>query len=198
MKRAERRISLTITLALVALALVAVPARAHCDRINGPVAKDAKTSLETGDIDHVMIWVGEDEEKALRKAFEDALPVYRMEGKAADLAATYFMAEAVRLHREAEGMSFTGLKAAGPVPKDIALAEKALETGNVDPVVGLLSDAINAHTTQLFKKAREARKTQDKSVAAGREWADAYVRYVIYVHKLYQTIQAGPAHGVGE
>jgi hypothetical protein len=27
---------------------------------------------------------------------------------------------------------------------------------------------------------------------------DAYVKYVIYVHGLHQTIQAGPAHGVGE
>jgi len=37
-----------------------------------------------------------------------------------------------------------------------------------------------------------------ENVEAGREWVDAYVKYVIYVNGLYKTIQAGPAHGVGE
>jgi transcriptional regulator with XRE-family HTH domain len=26
----------------------------------------------------------------------------------------------------------------------------------------------------------------------------AYVKYIVYVHGLYQKIQAGPAHGVGD
>lgn len=50
----------------------------------------------------------------------------------------------------------------------------------------------------IFEKARTAGQDKDKSLKAGRKWADAYVKYVIYVHGLYKTIQAGPAHGVGE
>lgn len=47
-------------------------------------------------------------------------------------------------------------------------------------------------------RAMEARKDKDQSVASGREWVDQYVKYIGYFHKLYQTIEKGPPHGVGE
>ena len=114
------------------------------------------------------------------------------------LSEQYFMEIAVRLHREAEGMTYTGLKPAQPLPKDIAKAEKALETGNIDPVSNMLATEMEKKLQHVFERANKARQNKDKSLEAGREWADAYVKYVIYVHGLYKTIQAWPAHGVGE
>ena len=50
-----------------------------------------------------------------------------------------------------------------------------------------------------FQKAVDAKEyyKSDENVQAGREWVDAYVKYVIYVHGLHKNIQAGPEHGVG-
>lgn len=184
----------------VALAFTTAPriSTAHCDRVNGPVAKDARAALAEDDLTKAAIWVGEEQEKDLREAFERSLPVYRQSGEAQELAERYFMAETVRLHRAAEGFGFTGLKPAGPVAEDIAVAEKALETGDVEPVVVLLSDAMSAETKRLFERARKAREDRDQDLESGREWADAYVEYVIYVHGLHEKIRSGPAHGVGE
>ena len=134
----------------------------------------------------------------MRKKFSHSRSVYQQGGESKELAEQYFMETAVRLHREAEGMPFTGLKPAGPAARDIRVAEKALETGNLDPVLQLFSDKMEEEASKWFEKALEAKKNKDQSVAAGREWADTYVKYIVYLHKLYQTIEKGPPHGVGE
>ncbi|MEF8788106.1 MAG: DUF6448 family protein [Planctomycetota bacterium] len=182
---------------VVGVVLAGRPARAHCDRVNGPVAKDARKALDEGDFEEIAIWVGEEQEKELKKRFQQCLDVYEKGGESRELAERYFMETAVRLHRAAEGMPYTSLKPAQPVPEDIAAAEKALKTGDVEPVTDLLAEEMEKNVEKWFKKARDARKDREESVEEGREWTDAYVRYVIYVHGLYKAIQAGPKHGVG-
>lgn len=169
---------------------------AHCDRENGPVAVAAKEALKTGNFDQILIWVGKDQEEELREKFQQSLGVYRNGGNPADLAQRYFMETAVRLHRAAEGMPFTGLKTASPNPPDIEAAEKALETGNLEPFKELLCQALQDESYKWLQEARESKENKDENIAAGREWVNNYVKYITYIHKLYQTILAGPPHGV--
>lgn len=171
--------------------------RAHCDRVNGPVAVAAKQALETGDVSKVLIWVGEEQAEELKTKFKQSLKVYNIGEESRELAELYFMETTVRLHREAEGMPYTGLKPAQPSSKDIQTAEKALESGNLSPVTDLLAKEIQQKTMELYQHAMEAKENRGQSIEAGRLWVDAYVKYIVYVHSLYQKIQAGPAHGVG-
>jgi hypothetical protein len=171
---------------------------AHCDTINGPVAIAAKKALEAGDSSYALIWVTDQQADELEAAFDQSLEVYKQGGSSQKLAERYFMSETVRLHREAEGMPFTGLKPATPGSKDIQIAEKALTSGELVPVNEMLANEIQQKTSELYTRAMEAKSKKDDSVEAGRAWVDAYVKYIEYVHSLYQNIQAGPAHGVGE
>jgi hypothetical protein len=146
----------------------------------------------------VQIWVGKEQEKELQNKFEQCLAVYKQSGKAGELAEKYFIETAIRLHRAAEGMPFTGVKPAQPLPKDIAATENALEKEDVKVITDLLTEELLTETQKWFKKAIQAKQNKDKSVEAGRKWVDAYVKYVIYVHGLHKSIKAGPKHGVGE
>ena len=190
----------TTLASILAVALMlgfASTSQAHCDRVNGPVATDARKALKTGDISHALIWVTDRQAKELKSTFEQSLNVYTKGNEAQELAERYFMSETVRLHREAEGMPFTGLKPAQPGSKDIQIAEKALTSGELAPVTDMLANEIQQKTSELYTNAMKAQSKKDNSVEAGREWVDAYVKYIVYVHKLYQKIEAGPAHGVG-
>lgn len=189
-----------VIISLVMLcAVVSGTVYAHCDTESGPVAVDARKALETAKFKTVAIWVGKEQTQELQDNFEQALAVYRMGGKAEALAERYFTETAIRLHREAEGMSYTGLKPAQPLPRDIAKAEKALDTGNLKPVTDLLSGELQKEMQKWFKKALAAKKEYNgENLEAGREWVDAYVKYVIYIHGLHKAIKAGPKHGVGD
>lgn len=192
------RISTLFTfLFLTLFSLIPILSQAHCDRVNGPVATDAREALKTGDIAHALIWIGEAQESELRATFEQSLEVYQEGGASQKLAERYFMEATVRLHRQAEGMPYTGLKPAQESSEDIQLAEEALNSGKLAPVTDMLAKEIRQKTSDLFTEVMEAKSNKDASVEAGREWVDAYVKYIVYVHSLYQKIQAGPAHGVG-
>lgn len=171
--------------------------QAHCDRVNGPVAVAAKQALETGDISKALIWVGEQQAEELKTKFKQSLEVYKSGAESIKLAERYFMETTVRLHREAEGMPYTGLKPAQPSSDDIQTAEQALESGNLSPVTDLLAKEIQQKTEELYQHAMQAKEKRGQSVEAGRQWVDAYVKYIVFVHKLHQEIQDGPAHGVG-
>ncbi len=194
-----RKIDVVCILLFAASLLVPVGLKAHCDRVNGPVAKSARKALETGQLKPVAIWIGDEQEAALRERFKSSLEAYRSGGPGKKVAKRYFMSEAIRLHRAAEGMPFTGLKQASELPVDLKLAEKARETGDIQPVVELLSSELENKVKKWFKTSQQARRQweQQQSVETGRKWADAYVKYIVYVHKLYQKIMAGPPHGVG-
>lgn len=189
---------IAVTAILMAMSLFNTKSYAHCDRKNGPVAVAAKEALKTEDFSKVVIWVGEEQEEELKKKFNESLSVYQKDGDSKELAKEYFMETAVRLHRAAEGMPFTGLKPAQPAAKDIKVAEKALKTGNLDPVMDMFSNKLENKTQKWFQKALKAKKNKDNSVKAGREWTDMYVKYIVYLHKLYVKIEQGPPHGVGE
>lgn len=182
---------------LLIFSLGVTEAWAHCDRKNGPVAIAAQEALQSGEFVKIAIWVGKKQEEELKTKYNEALAVYKTGGDARKLATEYFMETAVRLHREAEGLPFTGLKPASPNPPDIAKAEEALETGDIGPLQILLKEELEKETSRWFQKALEAKKN-NKSLEAGRQWVDSYVKYIVFTHKLYQQIQAGPPHGMGE
>ncbi len=71
-ERQMRRIISAATLCALIIAGSATGALAHCDRINGPVAKDAVEALKQNDFSAVQIWVGEDQEEELRTRFDEA------------------------------------------------------------------------------------------------------------------------------
>lgn len=188
----------TMAICIAAMVLGSGSVWAHCDKENGPVAEAAREALRTGEFSLIQIWVGEPQEEELRARFDDCVAVREQGGRARELADRYFVETAIRLHRTAEDMPFTGVKAAGPVAPDIAAAERALESGQMADVTEVLTEALNHEMRVWFEKAREARQDREQSVEAGREWVDAYVKYVVFVHGLYGVIQSGPEHGVAD
>lgn len=85
----------------------------HCDTMDGPVVKAATEALEKGNVNFILSWVPKKAEVELRKAFEKTLLARKLGKEAKELADYWFFETAVRLHREGEGASYTGLKPAG-------------------------------------------------------------------------------------
>jgi len=184
--------------ALVALGLlVLAPNRAlgHCDGMDGPVVKAAQTALETGNANLVLIWVQKADEVEVRKAFDETMVVRKLSPEARALADRYFFETLVRLHRAGEGAPYTGLKPAGrDLGPAIPAVDKALETGSVEPLLKLLSEAVQAGTRERFNHAMAKKNFNKHDVEAGREYVKTYVEFVHYAERIYQAAK-NPAHG---
>jgi hypothetical protein len=178
-------------LLLVALAMsLLLPARvsAHCDGLDGPVVKSARAALEARNVALVAIWVQPQDEPEIRRAFEQTLVVRSLSPQAKELADRFFFETVVRVHRAGEGAPFTGLKPAGrDLGPAIPAADKALEERSLEPLVTLLTDTMRDRLRQHFNEAVTARTYDVGDVAAGREYVRAYIEFIHYVERLYET-----------
>ena len=167
---------------------------AHCDTLDGPVVKTAKTALEKGDVTPVLKWVKKEHEAEIRDLFKMTLTVRGKGREAQELADRYFLETLVRLHRAGEGMPYTGLKPAGVVEPAVIEADKALETGSAENLVKLITEAAAKGIRERFTRAKEAKKHADHSVEAGRGFVDAYVQFTHYAERLHFDAAAEAGH----
>ncbi|MGD2186041.1 MAG: DUF6448 family protein [Desulfobacterales bacterium] len=186
-----------ILIALVVFEIVflySINARAHCDTLDGPVVETARKALVAGDVTPVLKWVSNKDEQLIRIAFQNTMEVRKLGGKAQELADMYFFETLVRIHREGEGASYTGLKVGSEIDPAVALADKALETGSVDKLTSVLTDAAAKGIRERFNRALETKEHADESVSAGREFVEAYVTFTHYVENLHDSVKGGTEH----
>lgn len=161
-------------------------ASAHCDTLDGPVVNAARKALNTENVNYVLIWVKPENEDEIRKALEKARKK-RKQAKTKeekDKADIEFFEILVRIHREGEGAKYEGIKPAGSVEPEIALADKAVETGKIDEILNhITSEHSKEVVRHLFHKVQETSRYDVDNVPAGREFIEAYVKFIHTVEK---------------
>ena len=163
-------------------------ADAHCDGLDGPVVKAAQKALETGNVNLALIWVQKKDEGELKQAFQKTLNVRKINPQAKELADMYFFETLVRIHRAGEGVPYTGLKPAGrDLGPAIPAADKAIESGKPEALLKLLTETAQQGVRRKFKEVAAKQRFKVDDVETGREYIDAYVRFIHYVEGLYEA-----------
>ncbi len=184
----------SFVVAAALLALVPGRASAHCDTLDGPVVKEARAALDSGDVTPILKWVGEAFEGELRSAFDRAEAIRNKGPEEKDLADLYFFETAVRLHRATEGAPYTGLKPAGSeLDPAVAASDMALARGDLEPLISLITGRAAGGLREKFAHARDAQAKAGSSVAEGREYVRAYVVFVHYAERLFADAASGDA-----
>lgn len=188
--------ALILACSLLALvALIPGHVRAHCDTLDGPVVATAKTALEKGDITPVLKWVKSDDEKEVKEVFQKVLVARKTSPEAREIADRYFFETLVRIHRAGEGAPYTGLQV-GPAEPIILEADKSLQTGSIEEIIKHMTVLVTKGIKKRFSETLERKKHADESVAAGREFVEAYVDYTHYLERLYNDVAGQTAvHG---
>jgi hypothetical protein len=161
------------------------------------VTTAALRALEAGNVNLVLPYAPAWAEPELNAAFVQAVAVRGLNPEARALADRYFMETAVRLHRACEGAPYEGLKPAGtdfgPV---IPAAERALESGQLEPLLAILSDEMTRAVTERFKHALVAQgaskePTSAAEVPAVRERISEELGFIGYVVGIYLAMKDG-------
>ncbi|HEX7296519.1 MAG TPA: DUF6448 family protein [Pyrinomonadaceae bacterium] len=184
---------LTVIVALsVILVLNVSKAFAHCDTMGGPVITAAQRALATKNVNLILIWVQQKDETEVRQRFQETLGVRGLNNDARVVADNYFFETVVRLHRLGEGEPYTGIKPAGtdlgPV---IPIADKALDSGSIEPLLRLFAPTLKLDIETLFKDVRAKKSFAEDDVAAGRVYVKAYVNFLHHLEHVYSTSKKG-------
>jgi hypothetical protein len=166
----------------------------HCDAIDGPVVQAAKAALERGDVNLVLAYVPATAETEVREAYELASRVRGLSRDAQAVADLHLFETAVRVHRAAEGASYTGLKPAGldhgPV---IPVAERALASGSADELADFLTRTLHDELRSRFAHATALKSHAEASLEDARAYTQALLGLQVWAHALYTAVKA-PAH----
>lgn len=176
-----------------ALLLAGSGAKAHCDSVDGPVAQAVGKALESGNIYLVLPYAPASAEAELKEAFAAARKVRDLGADARALADRSFLETAIRLHRAGEGAEYTGVKPAGiDYGPMIPAAERAIETGELQPVSAVLAEATEhtlgeklAHVRDLQKTSKEP--TGEAGVAAARARISAELEFITFAESMRQA-----------
>lgn len=164
---------------------------AHCDTLNGPVIKDGKVALNSGDVNPALKWVKKEREPEIKAAFDKALAERTKSEADKERADMAFFETLVRIHREGEGEIFTGLKPEGtPLSPVLISVEKSLEANSEDGLVTLIANNVASGIRSRFANTVEKNKHKDESVETGREFVDAYIELLRYAERLYSAAMA--------
>jgi hypothetical protein len=188
----------TTLVAAFLIAAFAARASAHCDRLDGPVVTAARAALAAGNVDLVLAWVPEKDEREVREVFAAAMTVRRLGAAAQQLADRHVFETVVRVHRAGEGAPYTGLQPAGLDPGPaIAAADTAVSGGALEPLAKLLGDEVSRGLSERFAHVRHTKGHPPGDVKAGREHVKAYVEFLHYVEGVYEAARR-TAHGHAE
>lgn len=170
----------------------------HCDSKDGPVVKAAMRALAEESVALVLPYVPVVAEDEVSAAFDKAVAARSAGPQAAEVADEWFFETVVRLHRAGEGAAFTGLKPAGlghgPV---VPVAERAIESGDVEELVRLLASSLENEVRGKFARVTLLKAQESGSVAEAREYVEAMLGFQVWSHKTHQCITSDPLHAHG-
>jgi Family of unknown function (DUF6448) len=163
----------------------------HCDSLDGPVVRAARTALEQEDVDLVLPYVHAPGEAEVRDAFDLAVKARAQGADAREVADRFFLETVVRVHRAGEGAPYTGLKPAGlDVGPVIPLAERAIATGDAAALAAFFSEAVDAEVKARLAEVMDLKEHGREGVPEARRYVSAMLGLQVWAHKLHGAIHA--------
>jgi hypothetical protein len=146
--------------------------------MDGPLIADAKKAILQNNVNYALKWVQASDEKEVSYAFNLMMKVRGLSPEAKELAEKYFYDTLVRIHRNGEGLPFTGVKPSGtPIDDKILAADKSIAAGNLSPLNGKVPEKDKAELKKRFEKVMSLKNFDVNNVKAGREYIEAYVQF---------------------
>jgi len=158
--------------------------------MDGPLIKAAKKAFIKKQINVILVWLPEEYEDEVRKAFDKAQNVRKFGQEASELAEIYFFETVVRLYCMGEGEPYTGIKPAG-LGSSLLLstADKSLEDGSLKELFKILTHMIRERVRDRFINVMVKKSFNQNNIDAARAYVKAYVKYVECVNKIYEALK---------
>jgi hypothetical protein len=156
---------------------------------NSPVMRAAKTALETGNANYVLIWIPEESENTLKNILEKTCCIQSINKNMQNCAIDWYFETVNRLQSANRRMLFTSLKPAGSDESPRVLkVEKAIDTGNFEEIRSVIPPTHSGDVKQRFQQVMNKKNYPVNNIAAGRAYVSAFFDFIGYVHNLTSEI----------
>jgi hypothetical protein len=154
------------------------------DEMHELVFKAAKMSLETGNVNYILIWLPEESENTLKNLLEKACCIrssqMNMQKKAYDwyfeTVNRFYWSSRLPDHHTTQSQDFAG--------KLVLKIDRAIESGNFEEIRDIIPVNHEADAEERFQHLRKIRNFPVNNIAAGRSYVSAFFDFFRYVHEV--------------
>lgn len=195
-RKSKNTLTVFAVVFLLMTLVMANTASAHCDSYDGPVITDARKAIDAQNPALVLKWISASQESEIIPLFNKVVALKSGDPEIYQIVEKHFFETLVRLHRETEGASYTGLKPAGTTKDIVQLSDQALDTEDVDGLLRKLNNHIGQVVREKYETAVGLSRTKDDNAEAGRAYVKAYVDYTHTLEALHDVLESDhAAHG---
>jgi|SRR5690554_6190552 len=184
----------SVLLVMFFIGISAQQASAHCDSYDGPTIRDAMEALQTNNVNLVLKWIDKEQEEVVIPLFNKTYNLRNGDPEVYAIIEKHFLETLVRLHRETEGASYTGLKPAGTTKPIIQLSDEALANDDIEGLLNKLNNHVNTVIREKYEKVSMLHKVREASPEKGRAFVEAYVDYTHSLEGIHDILDGGVEH----
>lgn len=145
----------------------------------------AERALETGNANHILIWIPEESERTLRNLLERACCERRIQKDANNPVIRWYFNTIRHLHAAYCGHQNLDISTKTPEErKIISIAERACESGNFDEITTVVQNASWGEMRQRFQDLMKIRQYDAENIAAGRAYVSAFIAFIVHANKV--------------
>ena len=159
------------------------------DVMQGPVVKAAKMSLETGNVNYVLIWLPEESENSIKNLLEKTCCKHSSKMNMQNQAYDWYFATVNRFFSASRSRDYLTVQFGGLSEKPLVLkVDKAIESGNFEEIRDIIPVSHEADAKQRFQHIMNMRNYPVNNIQSGRAYVSAFFDFARYVHNLSSSL----------
>src|SRR5512137_2844109 len=154
------------------------------DEMHEPVFKAAKMSLETGNVNHILIWLPVESENSLKNLLEKTCCIRSSRMNMQKQAYDWYFETVNRFYRSSSPPDHHRTQSPDLSGKLVLKIDRAIESGNFEEIQDIIPVTHEADAKQRFQHLIKMRDFSVNNIAAGRLYVSAFFDFHHYVHDL--------------
>ena len=154
------------------------------DEMQEPVFKAAKMSLETGNVNYILIWLPEESENSLKNLLEKTCCIRSSRTSMQKQAYDWYFETVNRFYLSRISPDHHTTQSPDLAGKLVLKIDRAIESGNFEEIQDIIPATHEADAKQRFQHLIKMRDFSVNNIAAGRLYVSAFFDFNRYVHDL--------------
>ena len=154
------------------------------DELQEPVLKAAKMSLETGNVNYILIWLPKESENSLKNLLEKTCCIRSSRMNRQKQAYDWYFETVNRFYRSSRSPGHHITQSPDLAGKLVLKIDRAIECGNFEEIQDIIPVTHEADAKQQFQHLMKMRDFSVNNIAAGRLYVSAFFDFNQYVHDL--------------
>ena len=161
------------------------------DEMQELVLKAAKMSLQTGNVNYILIWLPEESENAMKNLLEKTCCKRSSRMNMQKQAYDWYFETVYRFYLSGRSPDHNTTQSRDLTGNQVLKIDRAIQSGNFEEIRDIIPVTHETDAQQRFQNLIKLRDFPLNNISAGRSYVSAFFDFNQYVHNMSSNIISG-------